>query len=140
MQDNVVKLRKQSRGQTVQLEAQVAQLHSLRTQLKAIQGQERELTQAVIGQMQHWGLAQVDNCNSRALMVRSERLNIQPPAFKKKVSRKDFMACISVSTSKAREVLGARELRAVSEITPAYSLRVSEIKKAAQTSKVSQAA
>ncbi len=71
-------------------------MHILRTQLKTIQERERELTQIVIEQIQRRRLAQVDNCTSRAVLVTSERLNINPQTLKKKVSRKDFMGSMFI--------------------------------------------
>lgn len=43
---------------------------------------------------------------------------IDPKAFKKKVDEKDFFNCISVSVTKAKEVLGQKELDSITTTIP----------------------
>ncbi len=81
--------------------------------------------------MQGKGLAQVDNCTVRAILVASERLSVRPQAF---------MTCVSISSKKAGEVIGKNAPKRISDKTTTLSIRLAEIKKAAQTGKVKQAA
>lgn len=61
-----------------------------------------------------------------------QQRTIHPDKFRTKVTNKQFWASIEVSISKASELLGAKELDAISDVVPAQSqgvhLKVRELK------------
>jgi len=58
---------------------------------------------------------------------------VRPAAFRRKVSDKDFMSCVTISITAAQEVLSGKELDSVCDVTPAEAkpsvLKIKSVKK-----------
>jgi len=60
------------------------------------------------------------------VLVRQERLTVDPTKFRRAASARDFVGAVTVSVSAAREILGDRKLRRISSAAEQVQLRIAE--------------
>lgn len=106
------------------IEQQVQSLGQLRQQRQQIEAQEQELVRAVRGQMVEHGISAVRSDEFEAKIVTQERLTVKPVAFQRAVSKKQFLEAASISVTAAREILGERRLRRISDMIETVQLRI----------------
>lgn len=108
------------------LQRQVQQLGEARRRRQAAETAEQELARAVRSRMSEHGLTKVRSEEFEAVLVRQERLTVDPAKFRRAVSAKDFVSAVTVSVSTAREILGDRKLRRISSAAAQVQLRIAE--------------
>ncbi|KKM40600.1 hypothetical protein LCGC14_1563700 [marine sediment metagenome] len=107
------------------IERQLQRLGRLRQQRQALEAEENELTAAVRGRMSEHGITIVRSHDFQARLVRREQLNVDPAALQRRLSKKDFLACITVRVQEARKYLGNVALRRIGEVAESVQLRIS---------------
>ncbi|MCY2927943.1 MAG: hypothetical protein NTV86_00325 [Planctomycetota bacterium] len=107
------------------LEQQLQHLGRLRLQRQELQAQEEELTVALRSQMSEHGTKVVRSEQFEAMLIEQERLTIDPAKFKKAVTSGQFLRCVTVGVTAAREFMGEAGLRGISTIARTIQLRVS---------------
>jgi hypothetical protein len=122
------------------IEQQVQRLGELRQQRQVIEAQEQELVRAVRAQMAEIGLSVVRSADHQATLVTQERLTVDPAKFRKAVTDKEFVEAATISVTAAREILGERRLRKISEVTESVQLRVTVRDRSAAASPAEAAA
>lgn len=106
------------------IEQQVQRLGRLRQQRQQLEAQEQELVRAVRGQMVEHGVGTVCSDEFEAKLITQERLTVRPAAFHRAVTKREFMEAVAISVTAAREILGERKLRRISDVTETVQLRV----------------
>ena len=106
------------------IEQQVQRLGRLRQQRQQLEAQEQELVRAVRGQMVEHGVGTVCSDEFEAKLITQERLTVRPAAFHRAVTKREFMEAVAISVTAAREILGERTLRRISDVTETVQLRV----------------
>ncbi len=109
------------------IEPKVGRLYDLRSQIKTLQAQEKALTGEVSAYLENHHQETIEAGDLKAALVSCERMTVNPGRFRKQVTERDFLACVSVSPSKARTYLGEADLRKVSAITHSTRLNVSQV-------------
>jgi len=106
------------------IEQQVHRLGELRCRRQEIEAEEQRLVRAVRGRMAEHGLSCVRSEEYEAKLVAQERLAVNPAAFQRAVTKKQFLEAVSVSVTAARDILGDRKLRRISEVAETVQLRI----------------
>ena len=106
------------------IEQQVQRLGELRQRRQEIEAEEQRLVRAVRSQMAEHGLSAVHSDEYEAKLVAQERLTVNPAAFHRAVTKKQFLEVASISVTTAREILGDRKLRKISEVAETVQLRI----------------
>ena len=107
-----------------QIEQQVQRLGELRQRRQQLEAEEQQLVRAVRSQMAEHGLSIVRSQDHEAKLVTQGRLRVNLTAFQRAVTKRQFLEATSISVTTAREILGDRKLRKISEVTEAVQLRV----------------
>ena len=106
------------------IEKQVQRLGELRQRRQEIEAEEQRLVRAVRGQMAEHGMSAVHSDEYEARLVAQQRLAVNPAAFQGAVTKKQFLEAANISVTTAREILGDRKLRKISEVTETVQLRI----------------
>jgi hypothetical protein len=106
------------------LQTQVSQLGDLRRRLSEVESQEESLARAVRSQMVEHGQSEIVSGGYKATLIRQERLTVKPELYQKAVGKKDFVKSVTVNITAARQLLGEKELRRISEVAEVFQLRV----------------
>ena len=106
------------------IERQLQRLGRLRQQRQALEAEENELTAAVRGRMSEHDITIVRSNDFQARLVRREQLSVDPVALQRRLSKKDFLACITVRVQEARKYLGDVDLRRIGEVAESVQLRI----------------
>ena len=107
-----------------QIEQQVQRLGELRQRRQQTEAEEQRLVRAVRGQMAEHGLSAVRSHDYEAKLVTQQRLSVNPAAFHRAVTKKQFLEAASISVTTARDILGDRKLRRISEVAETVQLRI----------------
>jgi len=107
-----------------QIEQQVQRLGRLRQRRQETEAEEQRLVQAVRSQMAEHGLSAVRSDEYEAKLVTQQRLAVNPAAFQRAVTKKQFLESASISVTAARDILGDRKLRKISEVAETVQLRI----------------
>ena len=106
------------------IEQQVQRLGELRQRRQEIEAEEQRLVRAVRGQMAEHGLSAVRSHDYEAKLVTQQRLTVNSAAFHRAVTKKQFLEAASISVTTARDILGDRKLRKISEVAETVQLRM----------------
>jgi len=106
------------------IEQQVQRLGELRCRRQEIEAEEQRLVRAVRSQMAEHGLSAVHSHDYEAKLVTQQRLTVDPAAFQRAVTKKQFLEAANISITTARDILGDRKLRKISEVTETVQLRI----------------
>jgi len=74
--------------------------------------------------MAEHGLSTARSDEYEAKLVAQERLQVNPAAFQRVVTKKQFLEAASIRVTTAREILGDRKLRKIGEVTETVQLRI----------------
>lgn len=104
------------------LESQLEKLASIHEAKKALERQEQEIQLEMFHVMQEHKILKIEADGNEAEIVRKQGratnvINVEK--FQKLVSAKDFYECVTVGVTKAKAVLPAKELAAITTCVPA---------------------
>src|SRR5437879_2835920 len=103
----------------------VDRLHSLREQIKALTGQEREITGRIVAALQHEGGRFAHGAHSTAILDYRHTLKPDVPLFIEAVGGIELAApALTVKVESARHLVAGDVLTAISETMTAPYLRV----------------
>jgi len=106
------------------IEQQVQRLGELRRRRQEIESEEQRLFRAVRGQMAEHGLSVVRSDEYEAKLVTQHRLAVDPAKFSKAVTNREFVEAATISVTAARDILGDRKLRRISDVAETIQLRI----------------
>ncbi|MBI3988512.1 MAG: hypothetical protein HY347_02725 [candidate division NC10 bacterium] len=101
----------------------IDELGLLRTHLKALEAQEKALTEQVKALLSGNG-GKAEGHTYKAILYQSERLTVDPLAYADLVPEKAFWSSITVNTVKAKQHVGEAGLKAISTVQVVEGLRV----------------
>ena len=107
-----------------QIELQIQRLGELRQRRQEIEAEEQRLVRAVRSQMAEHGLGAVHSDEYEAKLVTQQRLVVNPAAFHRAVTKKQFLEAATIGVTAARDILGDRKLRRISDVTETVQLRI----------------
>jgi len=114
----------------IRLKELADELGTVRAELKRLSALERSLAGQLKSELKAHGLKELQGDRYEVRLVRAEQLKVSPEGFYKLVPLEAFLKAVEVIPKRAREWVGKRELKEISEVIPVETLIVQERKRA----------
>lgn len=106
------------------LDLEIDLLYQIRQDIGELRDQEEEVADTIKEIMEGESLNHYETKYNKALLIPTKKVTIDVVKFASKVTTNQFMECVNVGVTKAKQFLGLAIIEEISEITESSQLKI----------------
>ena len=103
------------------------ELFELKTQIKKLEAEKAKISDKIMGQIKEGQV--IEGQKAKVKLIEYVNYNVSPQKLYRKLTPQNFIKCVKVQVTQARNFLGQNQITNISDVVPSLRLDVRPIRK-----------